>query len=200
MTQSLRAAAALLVSAASLGAAACGSSPSSPTVPSAPGAAATGSSGHSSRATIDAAVHCIRDHGIPGYQDPAITPDGTVYTDMRSFQDAPESAQQSVRRSCRALMASAHLDPVRQPPAPAALVRAGVKAARCARAHGLPAKRDPNASTPYTPGHGFGLSPGEVPEGGKSSPGFQTMRQACKVELDAMMKASSLASLGGHGS
>jgi hypothetical protein len=186
----------LLVAASALGG--CGSSPSSPSVPTAQGAA-TAASGGSSRSAVAAAVHCIRAHGIPGYQDPVITPGGAVYTDMRSFESAPESTRQDVQRSCRAQLAAARLDPMREPPAPPALVQAGVKVAQCQRAHGMPNVKDPNASSSYTPGHGFGLSVEEVPAGGKSSPVFTQMRQACIAEIDAEMKASTLASLGGHG-
>jgi hypothetical protein len=96
-------------------------------------------------------------------------------------------------------MTRANMDPARQPPAPAALVQAGVKTAQCARAHGLPAMKDPNSEANYTPGHGFGHTAAELP-GGKDSPGFTAFRQACRAEIDAEMKASTLASLGGHGS
>jgi hypothetical protein len=198
-----RAAVTALLCASTLGAAACGSSPSSsPTVPAAPGAAkaSTGNSGgRASSAAVAAAVRCIRDHGIPGYQDPVITPSGAVYTDSRSLDSAPDSTRRDVERSCKALMTRASMDPGRQPPAPAALVQAGVKTAQCARAHGLPAMKDPNSEANFTPGHGFGHSAAEVP-GGKDSPGFTAFRQACRAEIDAEMKASTLASLGGHGS
>jgi hypothetical protein len=194
-------AATLLVTASALSAAGCGSSSPSPAVPTAEGAAtpaAGESGGRPSSAAVAAAVRCIRSHGISRYQDPVITPDGAVYTDTRSFGDTPESTVKEVERSCGALMARAKLDR-KLPPAPPALVQAGVKAAECGRAHGLPAMRDPNASTPYTPGHGFGMSHDAVP-GGKDSPGFQQMRRDCRAEIDAMMEASTLASLGGHGS
>ena len=181
-----------------LAVAGCGSSPSgAPTVPTVAGGAAASSGGPSS-SKVDAAVACIREHGIPGYQDPAIAPDGAVYTDQRSFENASESARNAVQAACGALMATARLDSERQPPAPPAFVRAGVKVAQCARAHGLPNMRDPNASSLYVPGHGFGHNASEMP-GGKGSPGFATFRQACKTEIDAMMKASTLESLGGHG-
>jgi hypothetical protein len=214
------AAIAVLACASSLGLVACGSSsPSSPTVPtaatsgSAPGSAkgaASGSAqgsgkqglaippGRSTPEAVAAAVRCIRDHGIPGYKDPVITPDGAVYTDVRSFQDAPQSTAAAVVQACRALLVRAHLDPGSVPPAPPALVQAGVKTAECARAHGLPNMRDPNAQSPYTPGHGFGNTPDEI-GGGKDSPGFQAFRTACRAVIDAEINASSLASLGGHG-
>jgi hypothetical protein len=227
MTNSLRgrrsaAAAALLVCASSLGAAACGSSPSSPTVPAAASGATSGSAAGSARGAasgsakgsgnqrlaippgrstpeaVAAAVRCIRDHGIPGYEDPVITPDGAVFTDERSFQDAPESTASAVVQSCRALLVRAHLNPYSQPPAPATLIQAGVKSAQCARAHGLPNMHDPNAQSSYTPGHGFGHSADEI-TGGKDSPGFKAFRTACRAVIDAELKASTLASLGGHG-
>jgi hypothetical protein len=226
MTNSLRgrraAATALLVCASGLGGVACGSSPSSsPTVPTAASGSGGGSAGSANAAAsssaggsgkrkpaippgrstpdaVAAAVRCIRDHGIPGFKDPVITPSGAVYTDLRSFQNAPESTAADVMHACRAQLVRAHLDPDRLPPAPAALVQAGVKAAQCARAHGLPNMRDPNAQSPYTPGHGFGNTPDEI-GGGKSSPGFATFRAACRAVIDAEIRASSLASLGGHG-
>jgi hypothetical protein len=194
MTNSLR----TLLAVFALGIAGCGASPSAPeTVPTVVGGAAASGS-HQSSSAIDGAVACIREHGIPGYQDPTIAPDGAVYTDRRSFENAPESARNAVQRACGALMATARLDSERQPPAPPAFVRAGVKVAQCARAHGLPNMRDPNASSQYVPGHGFGHSESEMP-GGKGSPAFATFRSACKSEIDAMMKASTLESLGGHG-
>ncbi|MCW3014921.1 MAG: hypothetical protein JWO02_2013 [Solirubrobacterales bacterium] len=227
MTNALRgrrsAATALLVCASSLGGAACGSSPSSsPTVPAAASGATSGSAagsvkgaasgsangsgkrlpaippGRSTPEAVAAAVRCIRDHGIPGYKDPVITPDGAVYTDLRSFADAPQSTAADVMRSCRALLVRAHLDPGSVPPAPAALIGAGVKTAQCARAHGLPNMHDPNAESQYTPGHGFGHTAAEI-TGGKDSPGFKAFRTACRAVIDAEIKASSLASLGGHG-
>ena len=221
MTTSLRgrrsAATALLACASVLGVVACGSSPSSsPSVPTAASGAAGGSAkgaasgsakgsgkltippGRSTPQAVAAAVRCIRDHGIPGYKDPVVTPDGAVYTDVRSFEDAPQSTATAVVRSCRALLVRAHLDPGGVPPAPAALIQAGVKTAQCARAHGLSNMHDPNAQSPYTPGHGFGHTAAEI-TGGKDSPGFQAFRTACRAVIDAEIKASSLASLGGHG-
>jgi hypothetical protein len=227
MTNTLRgrrsAATALLVCASGLGAVACGSSsPSSPTVPAAASGATSGSApasaqgaasgsakgsgkrrleippGRSTPEAVAAAVRCIRDHGIPGYQDPVITPDGAVYTDERSFQDAPQSTASAVVQACQALLVRAHLNPDSQPPAPPALIQAGVKTAQCARAHGLPDMHDPNAQSPYTPGHGFGHSADEI-TGGKDSPGFKAFRTACRSAIDAEVKASTLASLGGHG-
>ncbi len=107
---------------------------------------------------LHAAAQCIRQHGIPGYTDPVLTPSGEVYSDTRAFQDAPQTVVNGIHQACRALLTRANLNPFNEPPAPAQLVQAGVRAAECMRAHGLPNMRDPTARSPYTPGHGFGMS------------------------------------------
>ena len=76
---------------------------------------------------------------------------------------------------------------------------AGVRAAECQRAHGLPNVKDPTANSPYTPGHGFGLTGDEVPTGGKASHGFQEAAHACRSQVDAEIRASTLSSLGSGG-
>ena len=38
-------------------------------------------------AQLHTAAQCIREHGVPSYQDPVLTGDGHVYTDARSIQD-----------------------------------------------------------------------------------------------------------------
>jgi hypothetical protein len=78
-------------------------------------------------------------------------------------------------------------------------VRAGVAAAECARAHGLPNITDPSAQTRYTPGHGFGLDPSELPGGSKADPAFQHAIAACRAQDAAEIQASTLASLGNDG-
>lgn len=155
-------------------------------------------SNDASAASLHAAAQCIRQHGVPGYADPVRTPSGAVYSDLRSIQNAPPSALSAVRTACGALLAQAGLNPQDEPPAPPALVQAGVRAAQCARAHGLPAMRDPSSRTPYTPGHGFGMTAGEVP-GGKAGQGFQEARHACGTQFDAEIRASTLTSLGNDG-
>lgn len=67
------------------------------------------------------------------------------------------------------------------------------------RAHGLPNDHDPTAQSPYTPGHGFGMTADEVPSGGKASPVYQTAAHACRSLLDDEIRASTLASLGRDG-
>jgi hypothetical protein len=150
-------------------------------------------------AELHAAAQCIRQHGIPAYTDPVLTPGGQVYTDSRSFDNAPRSVWDAVQQACGALAAQAGLSPDAEPPAPAQLIQAGVRSAECLRAHGLPNVQDPTAQTAYTPGHGFGFTMGEIPPGGKASPVFQHAAQACRSVTDAEIRDSTLASLGSDG-
>lgn len=203
-------AAAGLAVAIAVSTAGCGSERSAaPAVPSisqrpsggpANGSAAGGSAAGGARATaLHAAAQCIRQHGIPGYADPVLTPGGQVYSDSRSFQNAPQSVAAAVQRACAALIAAADLNPLREPLAPPQLVQAGVRAAECLRAHGMPNITDPTARSQYTPGHGFGMSASEMPAGGKQSPVWQRARQACAAQVDTEIRASTLASLGNDG-
>ena len=168
-----------------------------------PSLASTGHSGAaaggSRSAQLHAAAQCIRAHGIPSYADPVLTPGGAVYSDRRSIQDASPSTQSAVRAACGSLLARAQLNPQNEPPAPPQLVQAGVRAAECSRAHGLPNDRDPSVRTPYTPGHGFGLTAGEIPAGGKLSPGWQQAYHACGRLYAAEIRASTLGSLANDG-
>jgi hypothetical protein len=170
---------------------------------SSPGASAQAESAQGSwagrAAELNAAAQCIRQHGIPGYTDPVLTASGQVYTDSRSFDDAPRSVWDAVQQACGALAARAGLSPDAEPPAPPQLVEAGVRSAQCLRAHGLPNVYDPTAQTAYTPGHGFGFTAGEIPAGGKSDPAYQAAAHACRAILDAEIHASTLASLGNDG-
>jgi hypothetical protein len=150
-------------------------------------------------AELHAAAQCIRQHGIPSYQDPVLTPSGLVYTDSRSFDEAPRAVWDAIQQACGTLAARAGLSPDAEPPAPPQLVQAGVRSAECLRAHGMPNVQDPNAQTPYTPGHGFGFTMGEIPPGGKTSPIFQHAIHACQSQDDAEIRASTLASLNSDG-
>ena len=191
----------------------CGSAHSTGGVPS----IASGTSGHSSSGgysasrvvALHAAAACIRSHGIPSYQDPVLTANGQVFTDSRSIQDylanhadsgskQDNAAVQAVLAPCGALIAVAGLQPEDEAPAPSRLVEAGVKLAQCLRAHGLPNFRDPTSSSPFTPGHGFGISADELPNNGangKQDPTFQSAFGACQAQNDAEIKASELSSL-----
>ena len=161
--------------------------------------AANGGGGGSRAAELRAATACIRQHGIPGFQEPVLTPSGQVYSDERSFQDASPATLSAIQAHCGALMARAGLNPTTEPPAPPQLVQAGVTSARCMRVHGLPNVQDPTTRTPYTPGHGFGMSAAEIPAGGKLSPGFQQAARACQRQIAAEIRASTLSSLASDG-
>src|SRR5262245_16458020 len=181
-----------------------GSGPAAPAVPTAPqGGAASSQAGpvtaSGRAAALHAAAQCIRQHGLPSYQDPVLVSGGRVFSDLRSVQDAPDATISAIQHACGALVARAGLDPRDEPPAPPPLVQAGVRAARCMRAHGLPALHDPTAQSPYTPGHGFGMTDSEVPPGGKASPVYQAAAHACRSLLDDEIRASTLASLGRDG-
>jgi hypothetical protein len=156
-------------------------------------------SGSARAAALHAAAQCIRQHGIPSYADPVLTAGGQVYSDRRSIQDASAAVASAVQQACGTLAARAGLNPSYEPPAPPQLVEAGVRSAECMRAHGLPNFRDPTARSPYTPGHGFGISAGEIPAGGKLDPAYQAAAHACRAILDAEIRASTLASLGDEG-
>ena len=178
-----------------------GSATSSPGVPTLSQAAGQGSPGQGSSraAALHAAAQCIRQHGIPSYADPVLTAGGQVYSDSRSIQDAPQSVIDAVQQACGTLAARAGLNPLSEPPAPPQLVEAGVRSAECLRAHGLPNVQDPTAQSPYTPGHGFGMSASEIPAGGKANPTYQAAAHACRAILDAEIRASTLGSLGDDG-
>jgi hypothetical protein len=187
--------------------AACAATSNGPAVPSLGGGgqashssgAGTGAAVQPTALALHAAAQCIRQHGIPGYADPVLTPGGQVYTDQRSIQDAGPAAVAAVLRACSALITRAHFNPGNEPSAPPQLVQAGVRSAECLRAHGLPDVTDPTANSPYTPGHGFGFTRAEIPAGGKASPAFQRAYSACRSIIYAELRASTLGSLGSDG-
>lgn len=177
----------------------CGSTPGD-TVPSL-GSATVSAGGGSQAQALHAAAQCIRDHGVPAYQDPVVAPDGSVYTDQRSLQDAGRGDRtflNRLRAACQSLLDAAHFNPASEPRATPELVRAGVASAQCLRAHGLPDYRDPTAATTFTPGHGFGISPDELPSGGKTNAVVRRAFAACRSQLDTSIEASQLSSLS-HG-
>jgi hypothetical protein len=164
-----------------------------------PGTTATVMSSSGRGAALHEVAQCIRDHGLPSYPDPVLTASGQAYTDLQTFRLAPDQVANAIQQACGALMARAGFDPTSEPPAPAQLVRAGVRAAQCMRAHGLPNVSDPTAQTPYAPGHGFGFTGSELPAGDKFNPAFRHAAQACQAVLDAEDRASILQSLGTDG-
>jgi hypothetical protein len=164
-----------------------------------PVAGAPGTGGRPTAAALHAAAQCIRQHGVPSYADPTLTPGGVVYTDQRSLQDAGPTALAAVLHACGTLITRAHFNPGYEPPAPPQFVQAGVRSAECLRAHGLPNVTDPTANSPYTPGHGFGFNRNEIPPGGKASPAWQRAYDACRAIIFAELRDSTLASLGSDG-
>jgi hypothetical protein len=154
-------------------------------------------------AQMRAASQCVREHGVPDYQDAVLTGDGHVYTDSRAMEVAlgkDGSLEAGLRAACARLFTAAGFAPDDESLAPPALVQAGVRTARCLRAHGMPGMRDPESSTRFTPGHGFGLTNAELPNNGrlgKSDPTVQQALQACRPEIDAEVRASTLAELAG---
>ena len=198
---------ALILAAAALGMSACSSTHPSATIPSLSRASTTDMHGGYSTTRVSqlhAAAQCIRSHGVPTYQDPVLTANGQVYTDARSIQDLgkDEAHEQSVidgiRHACGSLIATAGFQPSDEAPAPPQLVRAGVRAADCLRANGLPNYRDPTSATPFTPGHGFGLTADELPNNGalgKQDPAVQRAFTACRSLLDEEIRQSDLTHL-----
>ena len=201
-----------------IGLGACSKGPSSPAVPqlatggSAHPSAGAGAGGRKSdennpnavagdasaarRTKLHAAAQCIRQHGVPNYQDPVLTTDGYVYTDEVSLRDVSGEQMTAISNACQDLIHAANFAIQDQGPPPPALIQAGVKSAQCLRANGLPNMKDPTAQSHFTPGKGFGFSPDEVPPGGKQNPIWQRAVAACRPVLDAESSASSLGNLG----
>lgn len=179
---------------------ACSSSHRSAGLPSLSGSGGASAGGHNAgqAAARHAAAQCVRTHGVPSYQDPVVTADGHVYTDMRSLHRLSATQFDGLRQACGSQLTAAGFQLKDEPPAPPRLVQAGVRTARCLRAHGLPNYRDPNSSTSFVPGHGFDMTPDELPANGASGKGDQTVQRAfdaCRHEQYAEIAASTLQSL-----
>src|SRR5262245_17101923 len=113
-TRLLTAAAAGAIAVVAVGACASPAATGVPSVPGAAGRAATAAAGDASearRAKLHDAASCTRQHGIPTYQDPVLTSDGHVYTDVRSIQDATQEALDAVDQACSSLIAAAQFRP-----------------------------------------------------------------------------------------
>jgi hypothetical protein len=186
----------------------CERQPSSPGIPTLGGSAsATTDTGNSNpnaangdgsterRTRLHAAAQCIREHGAPNYQDPVLTADGRVYTDVVALRDLDDEKLEAIRTACGELIRAANFAMDDQAPPPPALVQAGVRSAECLRANGLPNVKDPTASSPFVPGKGFGLDPDGIPAAGKLDPTVQRALTACRRILDEEATASSLGSL-----
>jgi len=120
------------------------------------------------------------------------------YTDMRSLHRLSAAQFASLHQACGSQLTAAGFVLRDEPPAPPQLVQAGVRTARCLRAHGLPNYRDPTSSTPFAPGHGFDMTPDELTNNGalgKGDPFAQRAFEACRREQNAEIAASTLQSL-----
>jgi hypothetical protein len=151
-------------------------------------------------AKLHAAAECLRQHGISNFADPVLGASGQVFTDLRGLEsaDVTEGTVEAALNACRDQLGAASWNPNELPPAPAALVAAGVRGAQCMREHGLPNFQDPTANSPYTPGHGFGMRPEDLPPGAdKGTPSVQSALTACRSILDAEIAASRLDQLAG---
>jgi hypothetical protein len=191
--------------------AACSADPSSPGVPTLSGSnaadnhdadragnnlnAANGDGSTERRTKLHAAAQCIREHGAPNYQDPVLTADGRVYTDVVSLRDVDDEKLEAIQTACGELIRAANFTVDDQAPPPPALVQAGVRSAECLRANGLPNVKDPTANSQFVPGKGFGLDPDGIPAGGKGDPTVQRALAACRRILDEEASASSLGNL-----
>lgn len=171
---------------------------SGPTVPVLGSARATSGTGTDRVAAIHAVAECIRSHGAPTYSEPVLDAEGHVYSDRRSLDNLSRGTLSDLEHSCGALAAAAGFSPSDEPPAPPALVAAGVHSAQCLRQNGMPTMHDPTSSSTYTPGHGFGLRAQDLPNNGrlgKTDPAVQRAFHACRTVLDAEIRASELTSL-----
>ena len=65
---------------------ACSSSSNGPQVPNIGSAGPQPTASGNRTAALHAAAQCIREHGVPTYQDPVLNADGQVFTDTRSLQ------------------------------------------------------------------------------------------------------------------
>jgi hypothetical protein len=156
--------------------------------------AVTGDASAARRTALHNAAECIRQHGVPRYQDPVLTADGQVYTDSRALHEtADEATMTAIEAACGELIRAARFAPDEQAPPPPTVVQAGVKVAECLRANGLPNVKDPTSNSFFTPGHGFGHGPDELP-GGKDDT-FMRAIEACKSVIDEANRLSSLGNL-----
>ncbi len=183
---------------------ACGGSSPSAGVPSLHHGAGGASAGGHNAGALHAAAQCIRQHGIPDYQDPVVGPGPVVYTDQRNLEKADRAVMESALAACREQIAAADFDPSQAPHPPDQMVRDGVREAQCFRAHGLPNWPDPKPTDTFDPGHGFQVNEsafaGAVPAGEnpKQSSAFRGAIAACQRESEAVQRDSQLSNLA-HG-
>jgi hypothetical protein len=197
----MRLVAALTVVGIGFGLVGCGSSSHAAGVPTLQGSHANSTTRGPNLQALHQAAQCIRTHGIPNYADPTIGPGFTIYADQRDLENATSTVVRQAMSACRTEIAAANFDPNQRPHPPAQMVRDGVRAAQCLRAHGLPNWPDPKASDTFDPGHGFQVTDnafaGAAPAGAdpKASPAFQNAIRACRTEAQAESRDSELSNL-----
>jgi len=170
-------AAVLPVVAAAITLAGCGGSPT-PVVPSLAGSAGhtTQSAQPSQAQNLHSAGECIRQHGIPGFPDPAVTTGGQLSINKSQLLTVSNAVLSRAFTACRVELARAGFEAGRRHPAaltPAQIAQI-LAFARCMRSHGIPNFPDP------APGTGeITLPPGTS----KDSPVLQAADRACQHYL-----------------
>ncbi|HEV2373240.1 MAG TPA: hypothetical protein VGS19_13835 [Streptosporangiaceae bacterium] len=153
---------------------ACGPGHGSRAIPSSGNSGAT-----SGRAqALHLAAQCIRQHGIPGFPDPAVNAAGQVNIDKSALLTVPRPVLTHALSACRPTLERAgvlagNTHGMGNAPTPQQL-QALLAFARCMRAHGLPGFPDPNPQT-----GGLSLPPAVS----KSSPALHSATQACRSYL-----------------
>ena len=155
---------------------ACGSGTAAPTVPSLPGSASGSSLSQAQQ--LQLAGQCIRQHGIPGFPDPAPDSSGAPTINKQALLTAPSAVVTQALAACRTALDRAglqlgHVHDPHSAPSPQQL-QALLAYARCIRAHGEPNFPDPDPSNGQ-----ISLPPGVS----KLSAGFVAAQQACHSKL-----------------
>ena len=157
---------------------ACSSGSESATVPTAGSQATTtaeaggpGSSGQAPLAEAEAYSRCMRNHGVPNFPDPVLTPSGG-YGYRTTGIDPHAATFQGALQACKALPSpwqptGRQLTPAQQ--------QAWLTWAKCIRAHGVPNFPDPT----FSAGGAVQIS---GPDGSRS-PQLQVAMDACKAQM-----------------
>jgi hypothetical protein len=141
----------------------------SPTTTAAVRAGGSGSAGQTPLAKAEAYSHCMRNHGVPNWPDPVLTPSGGY--GFRTVGIDPHSAAfQSATQACDALVPQGwstgqQLSPAQQ--------QAWLDWAKCIRSHGMQDFPDPK----------FSGGAVQISGGGSSSPQLTSAMDACKSQL-----------------
>jgi hypothetical protein len=113
-----------------------------------------------------------------------------------SLRGLEESRMTTIDTACHGLIVAAAFGITDQGPPPPKMIAAGVRSARCMRAHGLPDYPDPTVDSHFSPGKGFSLTREALPAAGKQDPTVRRALDACRALLDEEAALSSLGNLG----